>query len=202
MEKCDTGSLNKFQNQEMLRDGTRVRIRPMRSGDEDKLLAFFRALSDESKWRRFFSPVKDFTLINEAKRESEVDCDHRFGLLATVSVAGNTNDEKGDDEAGDENERVVGHALYFRLNETHADAAFTVADEFQGRGLGTLLLLRLAEFATTRGIRFFEADVMPDNQPMIDVFRHSGFKVTSKIETGVVHIEFPIDERSRTNRAA
>lgn len=178
--KCNTGSLRRFEEDATIRNGAQVYIRPMRPEDEEKLLAFFRALSSESRWRRFFAPVKDFTLVNEAHKESEIDCDKRFGLLAIIT--------EGDEE------RVVGQAIYFRLSDTHADAAFTVADDYQGRGLGTLLLLRLAEFAVTRGIRVFEADVMADNQVMIDVFRNAGFNVTTKMETGVIHLEFPIDE--------
>ena len=176
--KCNTGSLKKFEEEATIRDGSEVLIRPLRAADEGKILAFFRGLTEESKWRRFFSPVKDGTLVLEAKRESDVDCDERFGLIATI----------------EEDTRVVGHAFYVRLSDTHADAAFTVADEYQGRGLGTLMLLRLAEFAMTKGVRVFEADVMASNQQMINVFRNAGFRIKTKVETGVLHIEFPIDD--------
>ena len=97
----------------VLRDGSTVKVRPLEPEDEQRLLDFFRSLSEESRWLRFFSFVKDKLLAAEAHREATVDYVRTFGLIALT---------------GGE-ERVVGHALYSAIGDDRADAAFAVADD-------------------------------------------------------------------------
>ena len=61
-----------------------------------------------------------------------------------------------------------------------ADVAFTIADALQGQGIGTSLLERLA----SKGITTFEADVLPANQEMLEVFVNSGFEMSQRVERG------------------
>jgi acetate---CoA ligase (ADP-forming) len=168
-----------YEGDVTLRDGSRIHIRPITQGDEKQLLEFFRSLSSESKWLRFFSMVQDSFLVCEAHREAAVDNIKTGGLIALAS----------------DGKRIVGHAIYCQLASTHAEAAFAVADDYQGRGLGTILLIRLAQAAATKSIQIFEAEVMGANHKMIEVFRNSGFKITTKIQHGQCHIEFPISFR-------
>ena len=70
--------------------------------------------------------------------------------------------------------------------------AFVVADDYQHRGLGTLLLQRLADAARVRGIETFTAQTLAENRDMIDVFMGCGFPVTTTTEWGTVYIRFPI----------
>jgi len=67
-----------------------------------------------------------------------------------------------------------------------------VADEYQGRGLGTLLLKHLVTVARLNGIAEFEAEILSGNRNMRAVFQHSGFPVTTATEAGATHISFPI----------
>lgn len=168
-------SLIKRQGDVVLRDGSTVHVRPVRSDDEAKLLGLFRSLSEQSRWLRFFSPAKDAFLATEARREANVDYNRTFALVATT---------------GDE-ERIVGEAFYAVTREGHAEAAFTVADEYQGRGLGTVLLGQLAEVAAANGIQVFEADVLSTNHRMIGVFRESGFPIEVSAGAGQLHVTFP-----------
>src|SRR5262249_4075163 len=87
--------------------------------------------------------------------------------------------------------RLVGHAFYAALNENRAEVAFTIADDFQGRGLGTILLGQLAEVATVNGIQTFEAEVIATNQAMLRVFRESGFPLEVNARAGQIHVTFP-----------
>ena len=159
----------------VLRDGSTVKVRPLKPDDEHRLLEFFRSLSEESRWLRFFSIVKDKLLAAEAHREAAVDFVRTFGLIALT---------------GGE-ERVIGHALYSAIGEDHADAAFAVADDYQGRGLGTMLVGQLAQIAAANGIQVFEADVLASNHKMIGVFRRSGFPIKVSVSTGQLHVTFP-----------
>ena len=105
----------------------------------------------------------------------DVDYADRYGLIAT----------RGEDG------RAVGHSAYFRSSEERAEIAFAVADELQGRGLGTILLAHLAEVADEHGIATFEAEVLPQNHRMIEVFRESGFPVEVRSVPGSIHVELP-----------
>ena len=100
----------------------------------------------------------------EAEAHREANLQGTFSLLAVHGVE----------------EEVVGHAFYAALTQTRAEVAFTIADEFRGRGLATILLGQLADVAAANGIQVFEAEVMGSNQAMLHVFRESGFPVLEK----------------------
>jgi acetyl coenzyme A synthetase (ADP forming)-like protein len=158
-----------------LRDGSTVRIRAIRPDDEQRLLEFLRALSESSRIFRFFSATSDYALKNEAQRETHVDYRHRFGLVATTGPE----------------ERIVGHSMYATIDGDVAETAYAVADEYQGRGLGTILLGYLAEIAAGQGIHQFVAFVLPGNIAMIKVFRESGFPIDIKHDSGELTVTFP-----------
>ena len=154
-----------------LRDGSTVRIRPIKPDDRDAVRTFFDGLSARSQWLRFFSGSTNLDRV--ADWAVEVDYRDRYGLIAMVG--GN----------------VVGHGAYARDNGERAEVAFAIADGMQGRGLGTILLGHLAEMAEANGITTFEADVLPENHEMVDVFRTSGFPVVLSSRPGLIHVEFP-----------
>lgn len=159
----------------VLRTGRTLRMRPVRADDHDRLLRFFTALSSESLRSRFF----DVRSADDALRSApyEVDYEDAFGLVGELGA------------------EIVATAHYFRL--THrpsvAEVAFAIADRAQGRGIATRMLERLAEIASTHRIERFEADMLSDNQRMLDVFLDSGFDVKVGSREGVVHLSFAID---------
>jgi acetyl coenzyme A synthetase (ADP forming)-like protein len=155
----------------VLRDGSSVRIRAAHPTDEAGILAFLKGLTDESRRLRF--PVDNADLEATARRWSGVEGCEDCCVLAV--------------HGGD----VVGQASYDRIADDRAEVGFTVTDSFQGRGLGTLLLKRLAEAAADDGVAVFEADVLAENNKMLDVFRESGFGITMKSEPGKVLVQFP-----------
>ncbi|HEY7784107.1 MAG TPA: GNAT family N-acetyltransferase, partial [Pyrinomonadaceae bacterium] len=157
----------------VLRDGSTVRIRVMRPSDEPRLLKLLQSLSEESRWMRFYSSASGSALAAEAHREANLE--DTFGLLAF----------SGSDE------RVVGHAFYAVIDEQRAEVAFTIANDFQGRGLGTMLLGQLAEVAAANGVQLFEAEVVAANHAMLHVFRESGFPVEVSARSGQLHVVFP-----------
>ena len=64
-----------------------------------------------------------------------------------------------------------------------------------------LLLDELVSAARDRGIRTFVADTLHENHPMLDVFFHSGFDVTSQLEYGTVSLRFPLEPTPRSEAA-
>jgi RimJ/RimL family protein N-acetyltransferase len=160
----------------VLRDNSLVHVRVMQPEDEPILFSLFR-------WMRFFCVPKDSGLAEEAHREAQVDYCRTFGLIAL---------------AGPE-ERIVGHAFYAATEGDHAEVAFTIANDYRGRGLATILLSQLAEVALANGLQVFEAEVLTNNLPMLGVFRNSGFPLTVQADGGELHVTFPISLGDQAN---
>ena len=169
----------------ILRDGRTLRLRPPSRDDADALLAFFSALSQRSLYLRYHGlPELGPRLVESLV---EPDWQERGVLLGAL-----------EEEDG---ERVVAVANYVRLRDPKlAEAAFAVADEHQGRGIGTRLLEQLASRAADVGIERFIAYVLPDNRAMLGVFAAAGFELTRELEGGEVEVQFPI-ARTESYRA-
>jgi acetate---CoA ligase (ADP-forming) len=161
----------------ILRDGRTLRLRPPGRDDADALLIFFGRLSERSLYLRFHG----FPELSPRLVESVVEPDwHERGSLLGALV-------------DDDGERVVAVANYVRLRDPGlAEAAFAVADEHQGRGIGTRLLEQLAQRAAEVGIERFVAEVLPDNRAMLGVFEAAGFELTRELESGEFEVQFPI----------
>jgi acetate---CoA ligase (ADP-forming) len=157
----------------VLRDGSTLAVRPIRAEDEPALQRFFAGLSLESRVFRFFAAVANADA--SVRRMVDVDYTTRYGIVAVSGAE----------------RRVVGHAMYVAIEPAKAELALAVADEYQGRGLGTILLGQLAEAALEAGIQVLEAVVRPENHRMLDVLRESGFPIHSRSEPGEVHAELP-----------
>ena len=153
-----------------LRDGSSVAIRPASAQDEPALQSFLSGLSLEARRMRFFTAAADLAY---AAHLGAVTDAHSYGLIAH-------------DEAG----VLVAHATYVQLDPTRAEVAVEVADHLHGRGLGTILLERLASVAEGRGITRFVAEVLPENRAMLSVFR-DGFDARLTLHDGTDAVEFP-----------
>jgi acetyl coenzyme A synthetase (ADP forming)-like protein len=158
----------------VLRDGSTLRTRPVRSDDEPRLLDFFHGLSESSRRFRFFSVTSDESLKKELHRHLHNDPGN-FAVVATEGPSG----------------RIVGHAEYMSSGDDSAEVGFAVADAYQGRGLGTILLGELARAASAAGIGTFRAVVMPENYNMLSVFRESGFRVKIDAAPDEIRVSFP-----------
>jgi len=157
----------------VLRDGSTVNVRPVRPDDEPRLRSFLAGLSERSRYLRFFGGGVD--LEQQARRAAEVDFHDRYGLVATAGPEG----------------VIVAHAVWLRSDTDHAEVAIAVADAYQGRGLGTILVGHLAEAAAEAGITSLEARVLSVNRQMIEVFRESGFPMNVRSELGEALVDFP-----------
>ncbi|HEX9300334.1 MAG TPA: GNAT family N-acetyltransferase, partial [Actinomycetota bacterium] len=158
----------------VLRDGSTVRIRPATPADRVRVERYLIELSPESRRLRFHSSVVDVGEI--AAQAVDVHPPKHLTLLALTG--------------GDEG-TVVGGAQYFRTDGSRAEVSVSVSDRVQRRGLGSLLLGQLAESARDHGITTFLAEVLPENHPMIAVFRASGFSPRIRALPGSIEITIP-----------
>jgi acetyl coenzyme A synthetase (ADP forming)-like protein len=155
-----------------LKDGSTVHIRPVRPADESGLAAFFDELSPQARGFRFFTAAA--STGRAAALAVDLDYIADYGLVAT----------RGNDD------RIVGHGTYMSDGPDRAEVAFAVADRLVGLGLGTILLAHLAEVADENRIPLFEAEVLPENSKMVEVFRESGFPTEIAATPGAIHVEF------------
>jgi GNAT superfamily N-acetyltransferase len=161
-------------------DGAAIRIRAIRPDDQERLHDHFRGLSEKSVYFRFMGIKRDLS-PPDLKRLTELDFKNHVGLAATLTHNGR--------------ERFIGIGRYIRCADPHrAEVAFAILDEFQGRGIATLLLEHLRRIADASGITEFEADVLRENRRMLEVFAHSGFKIRSSLDSGVVHLHSSTSE--------
>jgi acetyl coenzyme A synthetase (ADP forming)-like protein len=161
----------------LLRDGTAATVRRARQEDREALRAFFQQLSPVSRWHRFFSMG-----LPSAKLVASL-CDSTNPQSALTLVVTHTY------PAGP---RIVAAGSYLARDAKTAEVAVAVADAFQGNGLGTLLLERLAMAAVRQGFTRFWAVTHADNRAMREVFQESGFALREKGEGREVEVDLSI----------
>jgi acetyl coenzyme A synthetase (ADP forming)-like protein len=164
----------------VLRDGGSVCIRAVQPDDKGRLVELFGRLSRRSIYFRFFR-IKDHLTDSELVQYTELDFVRNAALVATLREAGV--------------ERIIGVGRYMVNGPStrRAEVAFVVADEHQGRGIGTLLLEHLVPIARRNGIDEFEADVLGENNRMLRMLSSSGFSVRRSVEGGVLRVTFPTE---------
>jgi len=177
MENAGTPGGKSHAATEVLRDGTPVTLRPARADDGPRIRRAFAELTREAIYSRFFwfkSGIED----SELRRIIEADFQRNVALLATLG--------SGDGEI------VIGGASYVALEAEppfrSAEVAFTVEEDYQGRGLASLLLRNIVRIATEAGLARLEADVLASNVAMLSVFRRSGLPMTTRLDDGVLHL--------------
>jgi len=164
-----------------LRDGSKVHVRPITPEDEPLLHEAVSAMSERTVYFRFFSPIKRMSDAL-AHRLAVVDYSGRFAIVATTHKPASK-------------ERIVGVARYDRAAHTDiAEVAAAVIDEFQRRGLGSMLLAELARVARVHGIRSFQLIVLPENREMLGLLRKMGWIHQAKVVGGVYEISFELPE--------
>jgi GNAT superfamily N-acetyltransferase len=159
-----------------LRDGTAIIIRAIRADDRDSLRNQFARLSLESIRLRFHGLRRSPT-ESEALNLTEIDFVEQVALVATLET---------------HQDQLIGIGRYILCaghpGRHRAEVAFVVLDEYQGRGLGSLLFQHLATIGQRQGLREFQADVLADNRRMIRVLEKSGFPIKRTSDPGGVRL--------------
>jgi GNAT superfamily N-acetyltransferase len=160
-----------------LRDGSRVRVRQGHRSDKQLLRRGFERLGPESRYKRFLAPVPQ---LSEAMVGYLTEVDHH-DHEAIIAL---------EEETGE----GIGVVRYFRSSERRdaAEFAVTVIDDWQRRGVGTLLLEVTSARAREEGITTFTALMLASNQEMMDVLKSLGPVRIVDRDLGTVEIEMPI----------
>ena len=157
-----------------MRDGARIRVRPIRPDDKQALVRGFERLSDESVYQRFLSPVNELRPMDLVYL-TEVDHHDHEALIAF-------------DEQTDE---PVGVARYVRstADPEAAEFAITVVDDWQRRGVGTELVKRLSDRAREEGVERFTAVLLAENHEMRGLLEKlGGFRLRGGVSS-VIDVE-------------
>ncbi len=161
----------------VLRDGSTASVRIADVTDQDAVRRFFHDLSPESHYRRFLTAGEPSDALIRSFCDSS-DLSRGLTLVATRQI--------------DNDNRIVAVASYLAIADGAAEVAFAVDDRFQGKGISTLLLERLASHAVQNGLHRFHATTSVDNVPMLEVFRDSGFEIRSKSDHGSIDLQWSL----------
>ncbi len=158
----------------LLRNGEAVVVRPIQPGDAPALVGLRAKVSPGTHQHELLANP-DLSLA-EAARFSEVDYDARMAFVAVVS------------------DELVGLASYDRpgTRVLAAEASFIVAGARQGHGVTTLLFESLAEYARTRGILRFTAEVRAQNAALLELFASTGLHCTRHDGPATVRVEIDL----------
>ena len=152
----------------LLRDGRQVMLRPAHRSDADALHGFFAALSPTSRLRRFHGAIN--RLPSDVLRAFTTQVAHQH--VAVVALA----------DTHDGLNRMVAEARYIVMTEApdRAEFALTVADDWQGQGLGQALLHRLSRYAATEGLQTLHGQVLAGNEAMLGLLTGMGAQLRSE----------------------
>lgn len=171
------------QGRIILRDGSTATIRVSQPEDAKNLAGFFQDLSPESRRQRFFSESKPGLEMVASLCDSS---DPRKQMTMFVS------------RVADGVSRIIGTGSYIAHNEDTAEFAVAVNDAYQGKGIGALLLERLAVIAVGNGFIHFLAITNPRNQAMLETFRSSGFELKETVKDDVVQVDIAVTPREES----
>lgn len=196
-----------YRAETALPDGTPAVIRAIRPEDRTTLQEGFKHLSERTIYHRFLGAKRDLTDA-ELRYFTELDFLNHIGLVVELPSPGGPQPI------------AVGRAVRIRragpVPSTappsdsvapavdrpgpsnppsppgRAEVAFVVLDRYQGHGIGTLLLEHLVGIARQLGYSAFEAEVLPSNRQMLEVFANSGLPQKQRIVDGLVHVEMEL----------
>jgi RimJ/RimL family protein N-acetyltransferase len=182
----------KYQIVERLQDGSTIIIRAIHPDDRERFAHAFQQFIKNPDSARFrFHGFKRSLSESEAIDMTEINFIDHVGLVATFGT--------------DPKQPLIGVGRYILCTDApkhrRAEVAFAVLDEYQGKGIGSLLLRHLAIIGKAQGVREFQAEVLADNQKMIAVLEGSGFPVERSTEFGVDRLRLTIADEPQPGKS-
>lgn len=165
------------------RDGVAVMIRHITSADAPRLVELYGRLSQETLALRFATIMINVPLeqiIAESTRLATINPENANALIALI-------EEDGE-------EHIIAVARLAGANQTSAEFALVVRDDFQGKGIGAYLFDLLIQVALVRGLRYLTAFVLAENRPMLTLIRRAGFPIEVHTSHGESEIKMFLTE--------
>jgi acetyltransferase len=164
---------NYLVSEEILKDGTKVIIRPIKPEDEPLLMELFKNLSEKSALLRFQQPNRPLSK-SDLIRFCHIDYDQEMTLVVLIKE-NNT-------------QKIIGAAHLMKTYEDKAELSIEIIDQYQGKGLGTLLVGKLLDFAKNYGYKKIWMEIKKENFPMIKLALKYGFEILTE-EEGSLFVE-------------
>jgi len=159
----------------VLKDGSRVLLRPIKPSDATMKQDLFYSLSKRSVVKRYLGSLKVMPL-KRIWPYVIIDYNNEMVIVGTVREG--------------ESESIIAIGSYSRVPNTDmAEVALVVRDDWQNKGLGTILFNYLVEIAKKHGLAGFTAWVMMDNERMMHIFKKSGYPIRYRIEGNLYYVE-------------
>ena len=166
-----------------MKNGTPIKIRPIRPEDEPLVVKFHENLSEESIYFRYFHLMKLQTRVahDRLSRICFIDYDRELALVADYK-----------DPATGEH-----HLLGFgRLSKLHgrdeAEFSMLIGDRFQCKGLGSEFLRRLIQIGKDEKLQYITAEILSENRAMQHVCQKLGFRLESTSEPSIVKVVYEL----------
>ena len=168
---------NQYESHAVLRDGTKVLIRPIRPEDAEAHYAFVSSFSRETSYYRFFSYEKELA-DEQMTRFTQIDYDREMAVIAVL------------ERDGQEMTIGVNRLVYYAHSDEY-EFAIVVADEWQQSGVGSILMEKLIAIAKDRGLQSIYGLVLSDNSKMLNFVKKFGFRIAG-YEDDMVRIELDL----------
>ena len=155
-----------------MRDGSRYIIRPLHPHDAEMLQELVRGLSQESRYFRFVSSMRELS-DRMLARFTLIDYDREMALVAIYP-------QRIPDPAGGftKTERIIGVSRYVtNPDKSTCEFALVIADEFSGQGLGSRMMLAIIDVARSKGLSWIEGLVLTKNVSMLNLMRSLDFQI-------------------------
>ncbi len=162
-------------------DGQRVIFRPAKPVDARLIQEHFYNMDEEDVQTRFFSMRRNF-YREDMDRMAQVDYIKNLVIVAATGEIGF--------------EKIIGLGVYAHENSAVAEVAFSTSKEWQGRGIGGILLRKLVEAARENGFLRLIAHVLPTNTAMIKLFKKLPYQINTKTEFGTLILSCNFDEET------
>ena len=157
-----------------LKNGTKVIIRPAKASDVRGLQDIFYHMTSQDVYTRFFTCLKSLS-VSKAEHLCNVDYEKEMAFVATIGHL--------------EDEQIIGSSCYVVNPSTNmADVAYMIRPEWKGGGLGSALQQRMVEYAKSKGLRGFTADILSENKAMLTLAKKCG-TVTMRHSHGAYEVE-------------
>ncbi|MFC1488972.1 GNAT family N-acetyltransferase [Thermodesulfobacteriota bacterium] len=157
-----------------LKNNTKIVVRPSKASDVSGLQELFYNLPPKDVYTRFFTSLRSLS-VSEAEHFCNVDYENEMAFIVTTGER--------------EKEKIIGSSFYVVNPSTNmADVAYMILPKWQGMGLGIILQQRMIEYAKSKGLKGFTADILAENVAMLKLAKKCG-KVTTQLSQGAYEVE-------------